>query len=1461
MADTNDTPNVVSAVPTQSGVPLQPAQTGYVPEDVEYTHLTQPDTLDVAAATWRSSTLVGQLYNNFKDVDAGAQPDPTFNPYSYVEANKDKYGDLLPLVTQGSLTFDGIDSQAGFDNWAAAQRRNLKDRQTLAEGSTWQTVATMPMAMLDATLLLGPLGEAGAAASEARLGSSILARAAGGAVVGGLEIGAQQAGVAALNDPMTPEEAFMNVGVGMTLGAGLGAVFRHAKADNVLLAGNPANPLHESNLDRLVPINEHQIGQTPEEGAVFGADSIGAARSTADTDTLFATSKNPIAKAVDWATTLGSYTPLQRLGGYSNALTRDTMLRLYDTGGLLTRAMAEGKSTGLEAETLKTIYEQQMANVREKVSSIYRAANADLGQSGARTTAGNVVNSITQGSRDINAVPQQAFNEAVSMIQRGSNAQATSDVISQAVMDRLTQAGLSRDQAQIVHRRVYEAEKAYHEAYEGMAAEAVRQGLLDPEKVVEGRYGMPQRWLRDGVDANAEGLKAFFMEHLQAKPTDDWLRDNRFIADPAEPHVEGEEPLPATWEDLKKSGDNTTLNSVLRQWAGEQNDFSNQYLASKLAEYQQRQLKAQDHAVDVLGTLTMANRDWKGAKLKEMRLAGRDIERRAVLRKVASAQLKSQRASERVQTALNRLGGDESVLGDVQDQMVRGGMDLDEAGAAVQRARERHAAAQAPFQPTSEGQSLVEALRGNVEQKRGEAAATLAEKRDVLGELKDVSDNLGGTELARAKTPLRQQRDALNVQGKATRQEIAEARAQIREALAERQAAQEELRDANVGFDRLAKQQADIRRWHDAAVSEVNAIIKHEDEALLNPGLRKEMDDHLAAVEELRGALDEARTNRRSAYEVMKQSGMDSRAAAKAADRASSQLRRVAFQARRGTSQTSPLTTYVDGLVNDLRGADRAPRGVLLDKSPTSGRLKERQFQFSFEEYNHLVDSGYLAGNADDAFQGYMKDLGGQLAAHRALGGRGIDDILREVQDGYDASIGFETDAKKRAALQAEKASALDDVRHAHDRILGKYDLKDRNALVWTADRLKQMGIVRYMGGFVFSSIGDLATAAFSAPGSALKAIALRGARDYGYILKQAAKGDPDAEELKMILGSLETGAHLNSSDRSLGRGEASDMLGYGTGRTRQVTRGIEQAMGTMADFGNRLSLMKSWSDNIRRTAGLVQLANIRKWVAKYGTLDKGKVAQLGALGIGEAEAKRLDALFSKHGTEQRRGLFSPGMSKWLGEPDGEHMKYVLESALIKAQKRASYTSGYGNQPLLMDKWYGKLFLQFQSMALQFSNNFVRAGVQYGFVTGDHLRFGQSLGIALAAGVLMNSIAAFRKGTNPGDQEPQQLAYDVVQRSGLLGVAGSYTDAATKLMDPVLQQHLGWTLGGGASKFSQNSWMANLMGPWLGNVEQLQGIGANAVNGDFDKVGKKALQLAPLNQQIQIISRMLSANQ
>lgn len=1415
-----DNTSIITEQPGQDLPASNPLAKGVVQRDEAYLHLMQPDAVDAAGANWRLNTLVGQSYNLFSHQGEDGVPDPSFNPYAYLRENQKQYEDIAPLVANGSLWFDNfVDNRSKFDAYVEAQRKNIKDRRTVAQADGWGQVLSFGSSMLDVTSLMS-LGTAAFGAAGAR---TILGRAAIGGAIFGTDATAQELALHTVDDTRTAEESFMNIGTSVALGAALGPVFKYARPNNPLNAGHPNNPLHPDNFDHI-EINEHRIGELPEEGSKVGArDSVGAMRASDPGDEI-AVGESKVAKAMDWLAST-RFTPLGRLNGYSNPLVKDTLLSMYDTGGLLTKAMAEGRARAPEAETIKTLMDQRASAIREDVASIYRQANMDLGQSAGETAAKGAVHTATLGWKDTNTIPQSTFNEAVSLIHQGSNAGARNELISQAVMKKLTDAGLSPEQAKLAHQRVYQAEKVYHEAYESLWDEAVRVGLADPKTAGEGRYGMPQLWDRNAIDANPEGFKAFMQQHMGTTPTDDWLRENHYIRGKDEV-PDAEDPINHTsWEDIKKSGDDTQINSILKVWRGEEQHFNNEYLAGQLAEAERRQLGAQETAADILTDFKKSDTNWRHAKLSEMRAAGRTQERDTMLRSVASAALKANKAEEKVKGILARMPDVEGMAGDLAESLRLNGYNLDDAGARVAAAK--------PVK--SEADSLVSALRG--------------EKGEVIGDMKDVKATLGGIEQPRAMTPLRQDR--------------ARVHQELRDAVNEQKAAKAELQSANAEFDALARQQADTRRWYDAAVKEINALKANEADALLAPGYRSTLFNEMDRLSALKGELEKATAGRRSAYDVRRKLGQDARGAAKESNRAAHNLRKTAFRARKYTSNTSPLTKYIDELADNLRGNDRAPRGLLLDASKESGRLKERQFKFDFDEYRHLTDNGFLKANSDDSFMSYHQDLGGQIAAHRGLGGRKIEEILKEVQDDYDARIGSLQDPKERTQLNAERNSALEDVKAAHDRILGRYDTKDHNGVVWTADRLKMMGIVRYMGGFIFSAVGDIATAAFSAPGSVLKILAFRGSRDVSYILKQAKAGDSDMKELAMIFGSMETGLHMNMSDKALGRGAAREHVGFGTGLTRDISTKIEKGMDLMADMGNKFSGLKSFSDNIRRTAGLVQLGNVRNWTKAFSTLDAGKRAQLAALGIGEREAGRLTELFEKYGTEQRHGLFSPGMTKWLKEKDGEEMKYVLETALLKAQKRASYTSGYGNQPLLMDKWYGKLFLQFQSMAFQFQNNFVRAGFQHGAVTGDHVRFAAALGWALSAGVVMNAIATFRKGEAMEDQlqNPHQFAYNVVQRSGLLGYLGSYVDAGVKLSDPVLKANLGFTLGGGASKYSQNSWLGNLMGPWGSNVETLQSLGANAVNGEFDKVGEKALRLAPLNQQMALLQRIVSTIQ
>lgn len=61
-----------------------------------------------------------------------------------------------------------------------------------------------------------------------------------------------------------------------------------------------------------------------------------------------------------------------------------------------------------------------------------------------------------------------------------------------------------------------------------------------------------------------------------------------------------------------------------------------------------------------------------------------------------------------------------------------------------------------------------------------------------------------------------------------SRAEIQGGGEEIREALVELSAAQADPWEATATFDKLARQQADMRRWHDAAAKDVNPLIKNE---------------------------------------------------------------------------------------------------------------------------------------------------------------------------------------------------------------------------------------------------------------------------------------------------------------------------------------------------------------------------------------------------------------------------------------------------------------------------------------------------------------------------------------------------------------------------------------------------------------------------------------------------------
>ncbi|MDM0006447.1 hypothetical protein QTI51_09595 [Variovorax sp. J22G73] len=1388
-------------------------------------HIHDPDALDVAKATWTTQTILGQGVLSAA-VHADADPheplyDPAFNPYAY--AQKAGYEDLSTELANG--WFRDAQTQQQFDRLAQIARWNKDARTTVEAGEGGSFALNMVASMMDITLL----ASGGAALNSLKAGS-LLARVGKGAAIGLADSAAQEAVLRSSDVTRTNEESFMNIGSSIALGATVGGIFKSVHPDSPLNPGNPNNPLKPENLDK-VALNEHLPGQLPEEGTrvTNQNDSIGAARvdpdrpRVTDEDLKIAKRRGITGWLADKMSWVGS-TPLARLQNYSGPGSA-AMFRLYDTGGVMSEAMAHGIGQGVEAETLRTIAQQQIAHAQGSVKSAFDETNKALGASGlgnAAATAGRV---LTLGAVDRAQVTQKTFFGA--MADRLAGLKTKDSGATDRILASLQSQGHTPEQAQTILAGVDKAVAHQTKFYNDFWDRAVKMGAADPRLSVDGEYGGPTLFNKKAIDRNPMAFQSVVLQQIHNRPMDEWLIERGHIEDPNAPppvKVDGRpapEPKPKSWKEITEGKDTAKRLEILREWTGSQELDRQIALEHAHAGALKDQADAMDRAKDVLSDFKAFNKDLKKLNAKALKAEGAAIESGIHVRNLASTTRAAEAAEAKVNAILARHPDPVGLADDVKASMEANGHRLDAHGA---RARQTEA-------NLGDAKDVVDFLRG--EKNAMEAPHGPTETGQALPET----------------SPLGSSRSTLN-------QELREAYADLKKARAEHE-------QAMADFNATANEMRNSADWKAAVEKDAAALAKHDPEGKLAPGLRDRLTGDQDRLEVLKAHLDEVRVARARAISLARMLRKEVTAAKREVDGASWEVRKKAWALSKDAKR-SPAAQYAEKLTNHLRGDDRAPGGMLMDNQPTSGRLKERQFDWTPDNYRALMDGQFVETDPIHMLDRYGSDMGGTLALHQAFDGRAKGDVMAEVGRHYDELIGAAKSDKERARLAATRRANLEDIEGGYRRIAGHQDAKDDNGVVWAAEKLKHVSLLRYQGGFILGALGDLATAGFAAPGSVLRSLSLKGARDFTEILKMAKAGHEGAQELEWIMGSMEHAAHMQFSERALGNGSGRDTLGFGDGLTRTLTGNIDRALTGASDAINKVTLLKGYSDMVRRTAGFVQLNNLRKWVGEYAGLAVGRKADLAKIGIGEWEAKQLARLFDKHGETSERGLFIPNASKWLQEPHGSEMADVLQAALVKTQKRASYTSGFGNAPLLMDRWYGKMFLQFQSYAFQFGNNFIRAGLQHGAVTGDHMKFAQAMGIAMAAGLMTTVIQSYKKdgpdGVKKLSDNKAAWGYQIVQRSGLLGWTGSYADAGVKVLNPMLQQTTGISIDNGSGKFSQNSALANAAGPWFGQLQDVSDMVGASARGDKDALRRKARVLVPLSQQTRLLTWALGGN-
>lgn len=1378
---------IVDLAPEQNGpaTNLTP-QTG-VQEDERVKRLSAPDWMDVANATWQIETITGQSVLGLAARDGEDSPTQSFDPFSYFAKNRERYGFLAPFVAQG--TFDHVRSEAQFKQQAEIARQNIEARELIARGDGGSTIANMAVSLLDLPTILsfGTLG------IGTRTGS-LATRAAVGGVTGFLDSAAAEVALQGMDPTRKAEEAFLNIGTGTFIGAGLGTLFKHLPPDSQLRPGHPENPMR---VDADHPTVEHRVGQTPEEaGHVGGSAGAMAARTG---DDRIATGGG-VSSALDKV--LSAPTPLGRMNGYSGS-GQSAIAQLYDLGGLMLEKNKRGIAHAPEAEAYVVMYKHEGQALIRDMETTFRETAVDLGSSNLGHTVGGLLDQATLGAVDRRALPRQTFFD---LVDEQLAARMTNNVRADLeALETLKGRGMGDAEASKALAGVKKAADSATRFMDSMMDEAERIGLADP-KLRKQNYGKPMMYINRAIDQNQGAMRAIALRHFTEKPSPEFLIEHGYIKDPNAKPMAAEAasagPTHADWKAIVDSGDLKMQGDILTHWRGTMEDAAAEEAAQRVISAQQKQLRATQEFEAISDGLNAAKADLKDANLKMMRARVREVEANWHSRNLASKRAAADEAERAVTLIEQRYArftenGDKSTLDTLADMAERNQRTAQAAGNDIS--------------------NLTDALQGS-------RAAVDTARIDV-----GVS-----------RTVLRMAENEA---------EAAQAGKALEDARAARDAAMAEYRAAVSDLNRAAQGQRDALRFVNEAVEASEKLKQKAGTAAERAGLESALRMERERLDALRQAYDDAVKAWREAGEVYRGNRAGLKVSRKELAQTTSQLRKAVFRQKRVEAST-PLSHYVDSWVDSMRGADRAPGGMLLDRDPRTGRLQERTIEWSTQELKELKKLGFVETDVTHMVERYAQDMGGEIALHKAFGGKSREDVLRDMNADYQALIDKSSDPKEIARLNKARKANEEDIVAGWDRIKGRHELTDNNGLTWFADKIGRIGLLRYMGGFIFGAAGDIATAAMAARGGAggfMKFAATAG-KDFRYILEQARKGDPGMKELAKILGSFENAAHMATSDRALGRGSAADLIGFGTGRTREITGKVDKYLGLAADKANALSLLRGFSDSVRRSAGLVQLANLAEWTKKeWSSLSAGKQADLLALGIGQNEAKRLGAMFEKHATVHENGLVSPNMHKWVKDPDGAEMADLLTTALEKTQRRASYTSGMGHQPLLMDKWYGKLFLQFQSYAFQFYSNFMRTGAQRMALTPRDAKAYQASALALAAGVLTAEIAYWRKGEKP-DRQSKAYAYSIIQRSGILGWTGSYSDAGVKLLAP--------TVAGNASKYSQNSWLSNMLGPGMGTIETLSGLGADAARGEWSDAGKKAKTLVPMRQQYDVLNRL-----
>src|SRR5262249_41665236 len=136
---------------------------------------------------------------------------------------------------------------------------------------------------------------------------------------------------------------------------------------------------------------------------------------------------------------------------------------------------------------------------------------------------------------------------------------------------------------------------------------------------------------------------------------------------------------------------------------------------------------------------------------------------------------------------------------------------------------------------------------------------------------------------------------------------------------------------------------------------------------------------------------------------------------------------------------------------------------------------------------------------------------------------------------------------------------------------------------------------------------------------------------------------------------------------------------------THTVTSTVGNGLTALSNIVGKYSGLSHWDRFWKIISGLQMADDLRERVARYAGLSEQERTHLASLGIGEAEASRLQRYFTEHGeVDPQTGRWDPHLEEWHGTRDGQEAARDFRVAIQRDINRSRFWPGMGDRPLYM---------------------------------------------------------------------------------------------------------------------------------------------------------------------------------